>query len=61
MRAAYHEIVIDDTIPGSGLSRVVVGQALFSMIPERNTRHSPDNAALSDAGLHGDPNKPFLQ
>ena len=49
------------TIPGSGLSRIVVGEALFSMIPERNTRHSPDDAALRDAGLYGDPTKPFLQ
>src|SRR5208337_629323 len=49
------------TIPGSGLSRIVVGEALFSMIRERNTRHSPDDAALRDAGLYADPTKPFLQ
>jgi hypothetical protein len=61
MRADYHDLVINGTIPGSGLSRVVVGQALSSRIPERKTRHSPDNAALRDAGVHGDSTKPFLQ
>ena len=38
----------------------VVDQALSSRIPERKTRHSPDNGALRDAGLHGDPTKPFF-
>src|SRR5208283_4897658 len=60
-RGVYHDLVIDATIPGSGLSRIVVGEALFSMIRERNTRHSPDDAALRDAGLYADPTKPFLQ
>ena len=33
-----------DTIPSSGLSRVIVCQALFSRNLARNTRHSPRNA-----------------
>ena len=43
------------TIPSSGLSRVIVCQALFPRNLARNTRHSPRNAYQRDAGAHGDP------
>ena len=52
--------MIGATIPGSGLSRVVVDQGLFSRIPERKTRHSPDNAALRDAGFMETPLNRFF-
>src|ERR1700730_10385588 len=39
----YAEIGIAGTIPSSGLSRVIVCQALFSRNLARNTRHSPRN------------------
>src|SRR5271165_6722217 len=50
-----------DTIPSSGLSRVIVCQALFSRNLARNTRHSPRNEQQRDAGAHGEPTSSFLR
>src|SRR6516225_2276190 len=57
----YPELGIGGTIPRSGLSRVVACWPLFPRILEKDTRHSPNNVRGRDAGVHGDPNKLFLQ
>jgi hypothetical protein len=58
--ARGHVFTICDTIPSSGLSLVVVGQALSSRIRERKTRHSPNNGGLRDAGFMETPLNHFF-